>query len=414
MDQNPAQRTAGSLALAAPFRSARELRVRPARRIDLLVHFAGAFDLVEDQPVGHAARIAYLGHAIAEGLGLTAEERARVLHVGLLHEAGAALREDTSADASAWIAGRFGLDSQVAEAVRAARERWDGRGGPVGLSTTDIPVEALCVSAAHWAAEYADHVDHPLRARASLQRADESELAPLVGPDIADALRSVLRDDHTWLAVFGEDLPGLVARLGVAEGKPARRRVEEATAAMGEVVDVSLRDRGRAARVSALGRALSARLGLSDGACESIAVAGHVLDIGQLGVPPEILEKPSILTVDEMELMRRHPGVGARMLERIPGFEHIASWVEQHHERPDGRGYPEMLSDDELPLPPRILAVADAYWALRARRPYRPAHGPEEALEILRAGAGRQFDPDVVEALPGALDAAEQALQPVG
>src|SRR5690606_35306272 len=143
----------------------------------------------------------YLGHAIAEGLGLTAEERARVLHVGLLHEAGGALHEDTSSDAGAWIAGRFGLDSQVADAVRSVHERWDGRGGPVGLGATDIPVEALCVSAAHWAAEYTDHVDHPLRARASLQRADESELTPLVGPDVADALRDVLRDDQTWLAV---------------------------------------------------------------------------------------------------------------------------------------------------------------------------------------------------------------------
>ncbi len=410
MDRNDVPRTVGALAVATSFRSGRELRVRPARRIDLLVHFAGAFDLVEDQAVGHASRIAYLGHAVADAVGLTTEERARVLHVGLLHRAGAALHEDDPDDSGAWVAERFGLDSQVAEAVRATRERWDGR-GPLGLSATDIPVEALCVSAAHWVAEYTDHVEHPLRARASLQRADESELAPLVGPDIADALREVVRDDQTWLAVFSDDLPGLVARLGVGEGKPSRRRVEEATRAMGEVLDAAFREPGRAHQVSALARSLAAHLGLADGACEAIAVAGHVLDIGQLGVPPHILEKPSILTVDEMELMRRHPGLGARMLERVPGFEEISSWVEQHHERPDGRGYPEMLTDDELPLAPRILAVADAYWALRAERPYRPAHGPEEALEILRAGAGRQFDADVVESLPASLEAAAQVLE---
>ncbi len=413
MDRNSAPRTLGALAVATPFRSSRETRVRPARRIDLLVHFAGAFDLVEEQSVGHAARIAYLAHCVAENLRLSAEERARVLHVGLLHEAGAALPHEAAPEASAWVAERFGLDAQVVEAVRAARERWDGSGGPLGLAGTAIPVEALCVRAAHWAAEYTDHVDHPLRARASLQRADEAELIPLVGADVADALRDVLRDDQTWLAVYGEDLPGHVARLGVSEGKPSRRRVEEAVAAMGAVVDAALREPERGAHVSALARALAARLGLSDGTCETVALAGYLLDIGQMAVPPEILDKPSILTVEEMELMRRHPGIGARLLEAIPGFDEVAAWVEEHHERPDGRGYPEMLDDDDLGLAPRILAVADAYWALRAHRPYRPAHGPEEALDILLAGAGRQFDADVVEALPAALETVEQVLSAV-
>ncbi len=410
MDREPVIQTIGALAVSTPFR-ARELRVRPARRIDLVAHFSGAFDLSERQEPGHGARIAYLAHRVAEELGMGAEERSSVLYVGLLHASGSSPALDgATVDLNAWVAERFGVGEGAREAVSAVSERWDGRGEPLGRAGTDIPLEALCVSAAHWASEYSDHVDHPLRARANLQRANGAELVPLVGPRVAGALYEVLRDDDTWLALFGDDPAGMVARLGVGEGKPSRRRVEEAVAAMGAVIDCSVREPGRAMRVSALARAMASQVGFSEGARDVIALAGHLLDIGQLGVPRRVLDKPSILTVDEMELMRRHPGLGARLLQRVPGFDEITEWVEQHHERPDGRGYPEMLGDEELGLPARILAVADAYWALRAHRPYRPAHTDEEAQAILRAGAARQFDADVVEILPEALVAASDVL----
>ncbi|MCK9497123.1 MAG: HD domain-containing protein [Dehalococcoidia bacterium] len=408
--RSPDTQTFGALAIASPFRS-RELRVRPARRIDLVAHFAGAFDLAEGQEPGHAARVAYLGHRVAEELGMGAEERSSVLHVGLLHASGVSPALDAEdVEANAWVAEQFGLSEVVREAARAVGEHWDGRGEPLGRAGTDVPLEALCVSAAHWACEYSDRVDHPLRARAALQRADSAELVPLVGPQVADALYEVLRDDETWLALFSDEPATMVARLGIGEGKPSRRRVEDATAAMGVVIDASVREAGRAVRVSTLARALAGFIGYSEGARDAIALAGHVLDIGQLGVPSRVLDKPSILTVEEMELMRRHPGMGARLLEGIPGFEEITTWVEQHHERPDGRGYPEMLGEDELTMPARILAVADAYWALRAHRPYRPSHTDEETQEILRAGAGRQFDADVVAVLPEALVSAEDVL----
>lgn len=405
--------TVGALAIS-PARS-RELRIRPARRIDLIAHFAGAFDLAEGHEPGHASRVAYLAHRVAEELGMGAEERASVLHVGLLHAAGVSpMLSMTDAEANAWVAARFGLGEAVCEAARAVSERWDGWGEPLGSAGTDIPPEALCVSAAHWASEYSDHIEHPLRARAGLQRAHAAELTPLVGPQVADALYEVLRDDDTWLALFSDDPASMVARLGVSEGKPSRRGVEEGAAAMGVVIDVSVREPGRAVRVSVLSRALAGQLGYAEGARDAIGLAAHVLDIGQLGVPRGVLDKPSILTVDEMEIMRRHPGMGARLLEGIPGFEEISGWVEEHHERPDGRGYPEMLGDDQLGLPARILAVADAYCALRAHRPYRPAHSLEETVEILASGAGKQFDADVVEALPAALVDATDVLTQAG
>ena len=380
--------------------------LRPVRRIEILAHFSGAFDIAEQQPRGHAARVAYLAHEVARRLGLGAEERRQVLAAGLLHDAGVAVRHDGGhLVAGAWVAERFGFDEAVREAIMATHERWDGRGRPDGRLGADIPVGGLLVSAAHWVCEFADSAMSPLRARAQLQNSSIRDIEPLAGPEVAAALRSALHDDETWLAMWNEDLARLVGLAGLSEGRPSQRRLVDAAQAMGEVVDAAVREPGRSARVGALSRQIALSMGLPEPYAEAIGIAGRLLDLGQLGVPRHITDKPSILSVDEMEIMRSHPSVSSWLIERAPGLAEVGDWVAAHHERPDGRGYPEMLSSDELPMPPRILAVADAYYALRADRPHRPAYDEDDTMTMIELGAGRQFDARVVEVLPVALEA---------
>ncbi|MBM4410457.1 MAG: HD domain-containing protein [Chloroflexi bacterium] len=388
----------------------REIHVRPARRIDMIACLSGGFDLAEQQVPGHAARVASLAYDIAVALGLDAEAQRVVLHAGLLHDAGVSVRvEGGHTVGGAWMADLFGLDEAVQEAIRTSHERWDGGGRPLGLNGPDIPWAALCVQAAHWVSETAERSGNPLRARAEIVRTPAELLVPALGHVVAVAVHEVVRDDETWLAVWDDSLAARLALAGVSEGKPSRRKVIGAAEAMGIVVDSAVREEGRAARVASLARALGVELGLSAGYVEALGVAGLLLDIGQLGVPRYIADKPSILTVDEMEQMRRHPGLGARILERVPGMAEIASCVESHHERPDGRGYPEMLTGEGLPLAPRILSVADAYCALRADRPHRPAFSRDESMRLMEAGGGAQFDSLVVEALPTAHASAMEA-----
>ena len=397
-------------ATAPDLYSAREIRIRPARRIDMIACLSDGFDLAEQQTPGHAARVASLAYDIAEALGLDAEVQRVVLHAGLLHDAGVSVRVAGDHTAGgAWVAELFGLDEVVQEAIRASHERWDGTGRPLGLDGSDIPWASLCVQAAHWVCETAERSGNPLRARAEISRTPVDLLVPALGHAVATAVREVVRDDETWLAVWDDSLAARLALAGASEGKPSRRKVIGAAEAMGTVVDSAVREEGRAARVAGLARALGAEMGLSAGHVDALGVAGLLLDIGQLGVPRYIADKPSILTVDEMEQMRRHPGLGARILERVPGMAEIASWVESHHERPDGRGYPEMLTGDRLPLPPRILGAADAYCALRADRPHRAAFSLDEAMRLMEAGSGAQFDALVVEALPAAHARATEA-----
>lgn len=386
-------------------------RLRPARRAELLAQLSGAFDLAEGQEPGHAARVAHIALAVARRLDLDAASRRRVLYVALLHDAGVPVRmlpDDVDVTgghtaAGAWVASLVGLDDQVQRAIRATHERWDGSGRPSGLAMAAIPPEALLVSAAHWACDRIGPDEHPLRARAALLGTPLPELAAAFGQRIAEALLAELRDDTVWMPFWDEQLAASVAADVSGDGRATVSTVERIAGALGQLIDSAVREHGRSERVAHLATELARVGGYDIAERRAIAVAGRLLDLGQLGVPRHITEKPDLLTITEMETMRRHPGWSARLLEHIPALEPLALWVEAHHERPDGRGYPEMLDGTEIPQPARILAVADAYWALRAERPYRSALSPAQALETILGGAGEQFDARVAGWLPAAL-----------
>lgn len=375
----------------------------PSTRSELLAHLSAAFDLAEARTEGHAARVALLGLETAQALRLDRETRERIFYAALLHDAHLGIDPDqANLEVAARAVFKLGLDLGVAQVIRAARDLIEGDGD----ADDDTPIEALCVAAAHWACDAAED-ENPLRARTRLQGASDAELAAVAGAQVATALREALRNDETWIHFWDDELPTFAASQVVGEHGPSVNDVIEAASAMGDLVDAALREPGRARRVSELASSLAGQLALPEATQEALGVAGYLVDIGQLSVPREITEKPSILSVEEMEQMRQHPGLGARIVERIAGMGDIALWIEMHHERPDGRGYPEMLTNDELPLPPRILAVADSYWALRAERPYRPAMSVEEALEVIQAGAGAQYDQQVANALKAVVNEAE-------
>jgi HD-GYP domain-containing protein (c-di-GMP phosphodiesterase class II) len=121
-------------------------------------------------------------------------------------------------------------------------------------------------------------------------------------------------------------------------------------------------------------------------------------------VPSEVLSKPGPLDVNEYELVRAHTIVGARIVEAIPGLGHIAPAVRAGHERWDGRGYPDGLAGEEIPIAARVTFVCDAYDAMTSDRPYRDSLGHERACEELNAGAGTQFCARAVSALLEVID----------
>jgi HD-GYP domain-containing protein (c-di-GMP phosphodiesterase class II) len=119
-------------------------------------------------------------------------------------------------------------------------------------------------------------------------------------------------------------------------------------------------------------------------------------DVGKVGVPEAILNKPGPLTAAEWRVMRTHPTIGYQILSGIPGMENAAEVVRCHHEMWSGEGYPAGLQGEQIPLPARVFMVVDAYDAMTTDRPYRASIGVERAVAELRRVAGTQFDPDVV------------------
>ncbi len=155
---------------------------------------------------------------------------------------------------------------------------------------------------------------------------------------------------------------------------------------------------GHSGRVSEISVIIAKELGMSDTAIENIRLAGLIHDIGKIGVKEEILNKPGALTVQEFEHIKTHPVIGERILKPIVEEREILDMVRLHHERFDGRGYPDGLSGERIPRGAAIMALGDAYDAMTSDRPYRKSLGNSIAVEEIKKGYGTQFTPGVVDA----------------
>ncbi len=156
---------------------------------------------------------------------------------------------------------------------------------------------------------------------------------------------------------------------------------------------------GHSRRVARYSVAIAKHLGLSESELALLHKGGLLHDIGKIGIPDQILLKPGPLTNEEWVTMRQHPVIGTEILHNVPRSDKIRTMVLHHHERMDGTGYPDGLQGDEIPFFVRILAVADGFEAMTAKRAYREAMSIGKALTTLREGAGSQWDREVVKAL---------------
>jgi diguanylate cyclase (GGDEF)-like protein/putative nucleotidyltransferase with HDIG domain len=225
---------------------------------------------------------------------------------------------------------------------------------------------------------------HDGQTAASLLRAADAALyaAKESGPD-----RTVLHNPA---------LAGTAARDGQRDIE--RERFLAVMLELAETID--LRFSGSARHSETVGRyalMMAQELGMTDQGAQRVRLAGMLHDIGKVGIPDAILQKPGALTDEEYTIIKTHPELGAQILEHN-SLDDIRAWVYAHHERPDGRGYPLGLAADEIPLEAQILAVADAYEAMTSDRAYRGSIGHDAASAELERHAGTQFDGHVVQA----------------
>jgi putative nucleotidyltransferase with HDIG domain len=203
------------------------------------------------------------------------------------------------------------------------------------------------------------------------------------------------------MSYFGEFDPAGRTREDLPSGWEEARKVTSILVDAATPKDHYTAD--HALEVARLSRLVGMDLGLNEEELEWLVHGALLHDVGKISVADEILEKLGPLTEEEWKVIKRHPEVGARMIEPLESLRKALPVIRHHHERPDGSGYPDGLEGDEILLGARIVAVVDAYDVM-LRRPYRPERygskrSPAEALQELRREAGRQFDVGVVEAM---------------
>ncbi len=203
-------------------------------------------------------------------------------------------------------------------------------------------------------------------------------------------------------------------REAVASLEEANARLERASLSFATALVATLdaRDRytaGHSAAVAVYSRDIAARMGLSEVEQGLVHLCGLVHDIGKIGLPAGLLEKPGALTLEERRQMEEHAAIGEKILSKVDDYAEIAHIVRHHHERVDGLGYPDGLSGEEIPLPARIISVADAYNAMTSDRPYRDAMPSRVARLRLAQAVESQFDTAVVAAFEAVLAGGTEA-----
>ena len=217
----------------------------------------------------------------------------------------------------------------------------------------------------------------------------------------------LLMNNGAWLALLFM-LPLLLARYSFKlylDGQRQQYSIIQAFAAALEAKDTYTQ--GHSSRVAAYTVQIATAMGLPERRIRRLSDAAVLHDIGKIGVPDSILQKPAALTPEERAVIQRHPQTGVDILRNLDSYQELLPLILHHHEFYDGRGYPDGTKGDEISLDTYILGVADAFDAITSDRPYRDGRSPQAAAAILRAESGKQFHPKVVETVAAMVERGE-------
>lgn len=356
--------------------------------------------------IDHTSPIANLGHAVRNaGAGGGALARVRQLRKIVADgPRGSQAMYELRCERGADIARMIGLDETAALAIRHLDEHWDGGGRPAGLSGEDIslPGRILCLAQTM-------EVFWQDGGRAGALAIARRRRGTWFDPALVDALGPIEHDTAFWASLDAAAVTAVepADRVLVADDDGLDRIAE----AFARVVDAKSPFTGRHSEgVAEIAVGLGERLGLDADDLRTLRRAGLLHDLGKLAISNRILDKPDRLTDEEWAVVREHPALSERILERVPAFATIARIAGNHHEKLDGTGYPRGRTGLALDPLSRILCVADIAEALSADRPYRGRLDPETVLEIMGRDAGDRIDATVFRALEAYLPERTAAL----
>jgi HD-GYP domain-containing protein (c-di-GMP phosphodiesterase class II) len=432
------------------------------RLSDVISALSVALDLTEGQPMGHAIRSCILGMRIAKELGLSAQDCSDLYYALLLKDSGCstnsarlhqilgsdeitakrevkledwtklslsgarylwrnvlpgsslakrlkrilqvALHQKSNnaeligarCERGAEIARKIGLSENTAEAIRSLDEHWDGGGYPEGLERDQVPYLAQIMNVSQTAEVYIAQQGTEAAMNVVSERSGK-----WFNPEIVSVVRSLRADSELWRQITALNAREFALQMEPGTAIPASpERIDSLCQAFAQVIDAkSPYTFNHSLGVADASVEIAEAMALAPGVVTMIRRAALLHDIGKLSVSSAILEKPGKLTDQEWKIVKMHPVYSRLILSNISGFEHLAFIAGAHHERLDGKGYPDGLTEAQMPLPARIIAVADVYQALIEKRPYRDGLALDVVFGMMDQDVPSRLDRDCVVAL---------------
>lgn len=293
------------------------------------------------------------------------------------------------------IALDLGFGFEVAAAIQALDEHWDGKGSPKGTKGDTIPVLAqiLCI------AQTMEVFVTTFGVEAARLMVTERRKR-WFSPAMSDCALRLLDDDVFWFNHFSH-VNGTTVPFPVPEEQMRLdTSLDKVCRCFAQIIDAKSTFTGEhSTRVTAYAIEIANYFAFEKERLKTLEHAGLLHDIGKLGISNSILEKPAKLDEDEFNQIKKHPYLSTKILSSIRGFERVTEIASAHHERLDGKGYWQGLGADQLDLDMRILTVSDVFDALTAKRPYRDPMTKEDAIALMRKDEGTAFDPECLRAL---------------
>jgi HD-GYP domain-containing protein (c-di-GMP phosphodiesterase class II) len=383
---------------------------------DLINCLSNTIDLVSPVLADHHNRVGLVAYALACHLGLPEEERVDLYFAGNLHDIGALSLTDRvrllqfeggethqHAETGALLLEMFSPLAGMGELVRFHHVRWEDGAGEAQRGR-EVPLGSHILHLADRISVLIgtmDGINLLVRVPGILSRIEEASVDMFV-PSLVEAFYDLSSKESFWLNLA---FPGHNQALEREEHFRIFELDTEGITSMSRIFAriIDFRSRFTATHSSGVAASAETLARLSDwpvAQCAQMRIAGLLHDLGKLAVPAELLEKPTALSVDELALIRCHTYFTRRALENIHSFDSITPWSANHHERIDGKGYPDHLGGDDISLGSRIMAVSDVFTAITENRPYRVGMDRQSTQRVLNSMVSQSaLDPDIVNLL---------------
>ncbi|MCF7811403.1 HD domain-containing protein [bacterium] len=364
---------------------------------DLMMSLSMAMDIINPTLMNHHKQVAYLSHALALEYGLSDSERKNLVFAGSVHDIGA-LKLKERLELKNYMPenphehAEFGYRllktmealSPEAELVRFHHVHWD-KGQGLRFKGKDVPLGSHIIHLSDRISALIDPSRNILGQMKEIKNRIIEQKDKMFHPDLIDAFLSMSDKEYFWLDLTSNFIQDILSKELDFESLDQDNLLDLAKL-FARIIDFrSPFTATHSSGLAAVSRGIAEYYGFPDHECLMMEIAGYLHDIGKLAVPAEILEKPEILTAEDIHIIRAHAYYTYRILGQIDGLKEVNEWASFHHERIDGKGYPFHIKGENLSVGSRILAVADVFTALTEERPYRDGLDEAKTMKIIKS-----------------------------